>query len=170
VALLERDDGQPQVGQPQQLAGLEQEVGVRRPPVGPVAAGERLVEQGAVIDDRGDELRKQRAMEVVGDDERIEALFAERLGRAFEIRRARLDAGRPVHAGERRGVAIDGEHMAAAAGEEARVPAEAAGKVEDAPARTDEMREPGDPRRGRRCRVRGAVEARRHRCAPARPA
>ncbi len=72
--LLERDDRQPLARAIEQLALAQQERRIRRAAERFVAARERLVEQRAVGRECGEQLRKQRAMQVVDDDDRIEAL------------------------------------------------------------------------------------------------
>ena len=140
MPLLERDGDEPAGDTLQQLAGLEQKIRIRRPAVGLVAAGEGLVEQHAVVGQRREQLRQQRPMQIVDDDDRVEAFAAEDRTSAFEVQRARLDARLAGERRERGRVAIDGDDVAAARGEEARMAAVAAGDVEHPRARRDQRR------------------------------
>ena len=151
-ALLEGDDGQSTADDVQQFAAAEQEVGIRRPAEAFVPRRKRLVEQHAVVSQRRQQMWKQRTMQVVGDDDRVESRIAERPGTGFEIGDRRLDA---LHAGERREcgrVAVDCEHARPARCEQPRVPSMPGREIEHVRVRGDQMREADDPSRWReRC-------------------
>ena len=130
--------------------GSSRNAGIRRPAEGLVAAGERLVEQRR---------RRRRARRAGAGTAAGAGSWRRRSRRSARPRAARLRSrGRaravstPATLGKRRergGVAVDGEHAAAAAREEARVAPLTAGEIEHARARGHERREAHDPRRRR---------------------
>ena len=78
AALLERDHGRARRRRqsPAVRPGASRKSGIRRPAVGLVAAREGLVEQHARRGERRGQRREQRPVQVVGDDDRVEALAA----------------------------------------------------------------------------------------------
>ena len=96
-------------------------------------------------------MRKQRPVQIVGDDDRVEALRPPSgHGAAFEIGAHVVDSrrrrrARPAPAASR----STATHVAAARGEEAAVPAVSASDIEHARARRDQRCEAHDPGRWR---------------------
>jgi hypothetical protein len=79
IHIFVRDHAQPD-GRAQQLPGSQQELRVGRPAEFFVPDHERLVEQDAALLERGREMRKQRPVQVVGNDYGGKALTGERPG------------------------------------------------------------------------------------------
>ena len=70
----------------EEFAGAEEEIWVRGSAEAFVALRERFIEQEAVGGDGGNDGGQDGAMEVVGDDDRVEGLAGKRPGRAvFEV-------------------------------------------------------------------------------------
>ena len=154
ASLLERDDREPRARHVEQLAVAQQELRVRRPAEALVAGRERFVQQRAVVVKLREQMREQRPMQIVGDDDRIERLAREWPRARFQIGLARLDSRLAGERAERRTVAVDREHLRTARCEEACVPAATGCDVEHARTRRHEMREAGNPRRRLQHRVR----------------
>ena len=70
-------------GELEQFAGAEQEVGVARLAEALVADAEGLVDQHAARRQGAGQVRKQRTMQIVGDDDAVERASAEGPGRAI---------------------------------------------------------------------------------------
>ena len=156
-------DREPTVGHAQEFSRFEQEIRIRRTAERFVAARERLVEQRAVLGERHEQRREERAMQVVRNDDRVEPLAVERPRAGFEVEAHGLDVRDARERRERPGVTIDGEHPAAAARKESRVAPGPAGEIQQAGARGHERREADEPRRRRQrgSSVRGASVAHR---------
>src|SRR5438132_4196725 len=84
LALLENDNRQAGKGF-EQFAGPQQEIGVARPPQPLVAHGEGLVDQYATCRECLADRREQRAMEVIGHDDRVIAVAERPCGAALQI-------------------------------------------------------------------------------------
>ena len=96
-------------------------------------------------------MREQRAVKVVGHDDRIETLAGERPRSAFEVAYADGNPRNVRQCCEGIGIAIDGDDLRATRGEKSSVPTLARGKIQHARGRWDQMSEAHDP--GRRPRL-----------------
>ena len=145
MALLERDSDESAGDHLQELAGFEQKIRIRRPTVRLVAAGEGFVQQNAVVRQRREKFRQQRPMQIVDDDDGIEALAAEDRPSGLEVLRPRRDARLVGKYCKRGRVTIDGDDVAPARGEEARVAPVPAGHVQHPRAGGDQPGKTLDP-------------------------
>src|SRR5580700_5493733 len=108
LALLESDNRKTGEGF-EQFAGPQQEIGVARPPQPLVAGGKGLVDQDALRGERLADRWEQRAMEVVGHNDRV-------IAAAQRPRAARLQiilpyrAMRPSERQQRLDIAVDSRH------------------------------------------------------------
>src|SRR5258706_12976436 len=124
-----------------QLPRLEEESRIRRPAEPFVPDHERLVDQHAALCQGLLNESEQGAMQVIGNDDRAEALTGERPRALLQVGLHELDAGNLLR------LAIHGDDVEAAPGEEARVAAAAARDVEHRAAR-DHRRPTCHPLRG----------------------
>src|SRR5437763_6964394 len=124
ISLLE-GDGHERAEGAQQLARLQEECGIRGPAVLLVAGHERFIDEHAVFSERRLELRQERPVQIVRDDDGGEAPLGE------GPRRAALEIGLDeAHAGYLLRLAIHGEHFQPALGEKTRMAPGAAGEIE----------------------------------------
>src|SRR6266567_9018056 len=158
--LLEGDDRERFARELEQFALLEQEVGVRRLAVESIAGREGFVDQHAVRRQRGEQMRKQRAVKVVHHHDGVETLAGEGPVVLLEIGDPDFDPRRARERRKRGSVAIDGKDLRAACREKQRVAAVTGGEIEHAPPGGDERREAYDP--GRRCQPEMTVRGRIH--------
>lgn len=161
--VLVGDDAQPAAGL-QQFAGLQQEVAARGPAYRLLAVGKGLVDQEAARGDAVDERGQQRPPEVVGHQHGVEAPAGQGPGILLDVGNDEL--GEACKRSERRGVAVDAGQRETLRGQPAQVAPAAAGEVEDARARGQQVAPALQPARGLRRRC--AVAAQKH--AQTRPA
>src|SRR5512142_2220126 len=84
-SLLECDEREPVAHDVGELPGCEEERGIRRASKPFVPGGERFVEQRAVGGERREEVREQRTVQVIGDDDRIEHFAGKGPWRILEV-------------------------------------------------------------------------------------
>ncbi len=90
--VLVGDDVHPTRKGLEELALPEKEGRIRRSAVALIALGKRVVDQDAVLGDRVYQAAEQRAVQVVDDDDPVEAAARKRPGRILEIGFDDLDA------------------------------------------------------------------------------
>ena len=136
----------------------QQEIRIRRPAVGFVAAREGLVEQHAVVRQRGEQGREQRPVQVIRRrrSRRIARPASGQRPASRSSARVSMRAS-PASVASAAASRSTATTRGTAGGEEARVAAVAAGEVQHAGAGGDERREALDPGRsaGRRARADG---------------
>ena len=129
----------------QQLIALEQEIGIGRATVDLITASECVVEQRAFRRKCCEQRHKKRPMQIIDDDDGVEAFIAERPKSRFEIRRPRFDVGYCRQCGECDRITIYGQDLAPSRCEETRVPATARGEIQHARPGRDERRKARNP-------------------------
>src|SRR6185369_5423576 len=148
-ALLEGNDGQSLAQKRKQFVGGQQMLRIGRAAIGFVAGRECLVQERAAAIQQVEQLGEQRAVQIVGDDDRIELQARQRPRPAFEIRGDRRYSRHTGERDKRQAVAIDGDDVAKAGGKESAVPALSASEIEHARPRRDQRRKARDPGRWR---------------------
>ena len=118
--LLERDYGEGrrrQGGEGQQFILAQQEFGIGGPAERFVAKGERLVQQHAVWRERRAQVSKQRPVQVIRHDDRVEAFSGKRPRARLQVAGADDEPRIVRQRCERLRIAIGGDDLRAARGE-----------------------------------------------------
>ncbi len=110
-----------------------------------VAGCERFVNKHAAIRECGQQGRKQRAMQIVGNDDCVKVPAGIRPWPVFEIGDTRSHAGYAGKPAQRLTVAVDGLDAMPEPGQMARMASAAAGDIEHPAAGTDQRREAAHP-------------------------
>jgi diaminopimelate epimerase len=131
-----------------ELAGAQQEIGVRWPPKVLMADRERLVDEEAVGRDDGNNVWKNGAPQVVGDDHAIENLVCKGKGlRGLEVGTHQLDRVQRAQVLHTVEIAVDTDDPVPVLEGQPQVTPAAARDIEDAPAWTNTRQEPLNPSR-----------------------
>ena len=114
----------------EQFARSQQEIGIGRPAEALVAERERFIYERAVFRQRRQDMRKQRPIQIVGNDDAGKAPAFERPRRMFQVGKLNADTGNTGQCCKRLSITIDRAYAEAGASEKSAVPTAAAGKIE----------------------------------------
>jgi hypothetical protein len=140
----------------QKLAGRQKKIWIARPAQSLVALAEGLEQEHAARREGPHEMREVRAVQVVRDNDGVEAFRGERPRSGFEIGRQDFDPWRVVQSAH---VDVDRDHIVAHGTERAGMASMARGHVQDPPAGANQVSPAQDPRRRGDGGVGGTVEA-----------
>lgn len=121
----------------QQLAGREEEIRIAWTAQAFVALPEGLEDQDTAGRETGDQMWEMGPMEVIGDNDGIEAFRRKRPGTGFKIHRTHLEAGRIREAAN---VDVGGEDLMAHGVERAGMAPVARGHVQNPASRSNQVR------------------------------
>ena len=130
TTLFERNDDQRTTDDGEELALGQKEVRIRGLAVCLVATRKRLVNQHAIIGERPQETWKQRAMQVMRDDDGVEFLSLEWPRMRLQVRADRGDSGDRRELVKRGRVTVNRHDATAARGEPSAVASLAARNIE----------------------------------------
>ena len=129
-----------------ELAGAQQEIGVARLAEAFVASGEGLVKQQPARPDGSDDEGQDRAVQVVRDQDEVEALSGQRPGAA--VLEIGTDLGQARRVGLLIGIAVQGRHRQAVGQQQPAMPPAPRRDIERPAAGRDQREEAANPGRG----------------------